>query len=781
MRFSDKFIKANDNMCSFDEHIPAPYFRKKFSLDFVPQKAEITICGLGFYELYINGKEITKGPLAPYINNTNEICYYDNYDITDMLSKGENVIGILLGNGFRNCFGGFVWKFDKAKSRGPVITALAFEAVGEGEEQSLKFEADTTFKTHPSPIIFDDLRMGYRYDSRLEIPNWNLASFDDSEWENAKTAMQPAGEARLCRAEPITVTEKIKPVSIKHYDELPFAYENSSQKAKEMPETIRKNVYVFDFGVNSAGVTVLKINGLEGQQISIRHAEHTVRGNFSMNTTMFKREDKTVAERYLEYGQRDIFICKGGEETFIPKFKYDGFRYAYVEGLLPEQVNEDTLTYYIMNSDIKSRAGFNSSNEILNRLQECTRRSDLSNFYYFPTDCPHREKNGWTGDAAVSAEHMLLNLKASNSLKVWCECIAAAQRTDGTLPGIVPTGGWSYRQFGPSWDGVCVDLPYFIYKYDGDISVIKENASLILRYFHYIMSRRNERGLIEVGLGDWCDPFRAVNGKIAAPLEVTDSITIYDIAVKATHLFGIANMDYAKQFTKQISKDMREAIRKHLIDFNTMTVDGDCQTAQAFAIEAGIFNDDEIEFAGKRLVDIVHRDEDENHCGMIGLRYIFHALTRIGESELAYKMVVSKNRTGYGRWISEGATTLREKFVDIESGAASLNHHFFGDVSSWMIQEIAGIKPNPHVNDVSYFEISPHFITNLDFAEAYFESANGIVKSRWQREKENIVLSVEIPENIHGKIIINDKYVINGEKVLSLTGGKTNYLIEKRE
>ena len=137
-----------------------------------------------------------------------------------------------------------------------------------------------------------------------------------------------------------------------------------------------------------------------------------------------------------------------------------------MEGLQENQVNENTLKFMVMHADLKERAGFHCSDDVLNKLFENSRRSDLSNFYYFPTDCPHREKNGWTGDAAVSAEHMLLNLTVEKSLKEWLDNIREAQNTEGALPGIVPTGGWGFDWGnGPAWDCVCVELPYYIYKY----------------------------------------------------------------------------------------------------------------------------------------------------------------------------------------------------------------------------------------------------------------------------------------------------------------------------
>lgn len=285
MKLSKKFIKANEHLCDFENHINAPYIRKSFILNFKPKFAEITICGLGFYELYINGQNITKGYMAPYISNTDDICYYDNYDISELLNTGENVIGIILGNGMRNPFGGFIWDFDKASHRGPVTVALCLEAVS--GEKRFEIEADTSFKTHPSPVLFDDLRMGYIYDSRMAIENWNKCGFDDSDWDNVITEKSPLGIKKICSAEPIKAIEVLSAVGINHYHELPFAYKDFSVSAEPLKETLRKNIYVYDFGINTSGVTMLKINGRPGQKITVRHGEALINDCFSINSTAF--------------------------------------------------------------------------------------------------------------------------------------------------------------------------------------------------------------------------------------------------------------------------------------------------------------------------------------------------------------------------------------------------------------------------------------------------------------------------------------------------------------
>lgn len=175
------FIKATEDYCTLEKNVSAPYIRRTFELEFVPEKAKISICGLGFYELYINGTNVTKGHLAPYISNPDDYCYYDKYDITSLLKKGKNVIGIILGNGLINSIGGYIWDFDKAAFRDAPKVALELVAECNGYEK-VCIEADEYFKVCSSPIKFDDFRYGEYYDAREKIENWSASDFDDSAW-----------------------------------------------------------------------------------------------------------------------------------------------------------------------------------------------------------------------------------------------------------------------------------------------------------------------------------------------------------------------------------------------------------------------------------------------------------------------------------------------------------------------------------------------------------------------------------------------------------------------
>lgn len=764
-------------MCDFDNHVSAPYFRKTFEIDFEPEAAEITITGLGFYELYVNGQNVTKGPLAPYISNFRQVIYYDNYDLTGILKKGKNAVALVLGNGMRNAFGGFVWDFHFTDSRGPVCTALCIEA--KNIDKSFLLEADESFKTHESPILFDDLRMGYVYDSTKEIDGWNEVDFDDSDWDNAQFETTPAGKRVLCKAENITYTEKLKPVSVKHYNRLPFAYKSTSLDSEPFEESIRENVYVYDFGQNNAGISVLKINGKPGQRITVRHGEHAPNGLFSISNISFIRPDST--ERYLNFCQTDVFICKGGEETFIPKFKYDGFQYLYVEGLEEDQATEDAFEYWTISSSLEKRASFDSSSETLNKLAQMTCRSDVSNFLYFPTDCPQREKNGWTGDASMSAEHILLWLKAEKSLAQWLEMARYDQQPDGNIHSIIPTHGWSLTCCvgGPAWDSFMFKITKEIYRHTGDKKIIKENAQMMLRYLSFILTKIREDGTVCYGLPDWVDPNEKKLGRTASPGYVTDTLMALMNAEDGAFLFREAGLSFEADFAENIAKLFRKNFREHLVCPDTLIVSGNCQTSQALAIAAGIFDDNEIETARKNLLDIIHRDGDINACGMQGIRYIFHVLCDMGEYELAYRMIVSENRCCYGNWVKKGLTTLAEKFFfDSDPDLGSLNHHFLGDILSLFIQEFAGVKPNPDYTDTKYFVISPCFLKALDHCQASYYAESGELSSRYEKIGENeYKLTINVPDGMYGTLKLRNSSV-EGKTEIDLSVGSYEFIVK---
>ncbi len=527
-------------------------------------------------------------------------------------------------------------------------------------------------------------------------------------------------------------------------------------------ESPKTGGYIYDFGKNSAGIFRMVIkNTTPGQKISLQCAEHVTPGG---------KLDYTNINFFPDgYCQRDVYICRGAEEeVFVPDFVYHGYRYLYVHGITDEQATEDLLTYIEINSDISARATFSCSDEIANKLYAMCDNSDLSNFHYFPTDCPHREKNGWTGDAATSSEHMVMTLSVENSWREWMNNIRAAQSIDGHIPGIVPTTGWGFDWGnGPAWDRAVFDLPYFTYLYRGTTEMITENAHMMLRYLELITRVRNERGIVTWGLGDWCP-----TSSIHIPGEgFTNGIMIMDMCRKAEIMFKAVGLELHADFAKRLGAEMKDAVRREYLDESTMTILGNSQSGQALAIYYDLLTPAEKNIAFKVLLDLIEKNDGKFSVGYLGARCIFHVLSEYGYTDLAYKMITGDTYPSYGINVKLGLTTLPEVFAQVErferedgigGGGASLNHHFFGDIKHWFIRRVCGINVNPHGDNPNEILVYPHFVEGLSHAEATYDAPAGKVTVSWKRDGDKIILSAYGDAGIKIGVKLENGYCFEG-------------------
>ncbi len=739
--FSKQFIAATTERSELNHSVPAPYFRKKITVEKPIKNAICTICGLGFYRFWLNGQERTKGFLSPYITNPDKILDYDKYELTSELKQGDNVLAFQLGNGMQNSFGGFVWDFDKAafRSAPKMAVCLQIEYVDGCVE---RYEGDESFLCAPSPVLRDDLRFGEMYDANFEIDGWNEVDFDDSAWHKAIKAECPQGEVVLCEANAIQELQQLKPISIKY--------------GKWVPGTSKDHHYgyIYDFGLNTTGIVKLKIQAHKGQRITLTFGELLDGEDFYTDNISFVRPDTA---NYPDYVQHDIYIAKGfGIEEYEPSFTYHGFRYVFVEGITEEQATSELLTYKVMATKLEEVGDFSCSCDTLNALQKMTRNAVISNFWHIPTDCPHREKNGWTADIALSAEHILLNLDPYHNLYEWMRHVRKAMNEKGALPGIVPTAGWGFHWGnGPAWDQVIVELPYQMYRYYGDKKIVEENIVAIMRYVKYLETRRDEKGLVAFGLGDWCAP---VPPDQVTPLIVTDSIISMTIFQKAALLSRICGNVEDAEYCEQVAADLKECIRKNLIDLETCIVRGETQTAQAMAIYYDVLTGNEKEKALQVLLSYLEKENWHLNTGVLGARVMFHVLADYGYADLAYDVITVPTAHSYGYWVKQGYTALAEDFTPEEKFIQSKNHHFFGDISAFFIKDICGIHYNPNLNDLSYVEIKPNFIDKLDYAKAYHETPKGKIKVEWQRKTETVELKISLPKEMKYDFCISQKY-----------------------
>lgn len=712
---SKRFVAAGSVFCTREKHINAPMMRRKFSVD-AGKNVELYICGLGFYELYINGVHITKGKFAPYISNPDVHLHYDKYDLTPYLRAGENVIGLLLGNGFLNCIGGVPWSFEQASYRSAPKVALSVLIDGE-----LAFEADERFVCAPSAITFDDLRMGEYYDARLEQKDWCSVDFDDRAWKPAVAAETPKGDAVLCTAEPIRLMREVTAVSIWRAE----------------------GGYVFDFGENQSGAWRIKIKGEKGQHLKFQHGEV-----LTENRSVYTRNAISPQDN-LALIQTDVYICRGdGDyEYYEPHFTYHGFRYVFVEGIYEHQVNTDTLTMLVYHSAFPAYSELRTDNEIVNKIQRMVRNSDLSNFYYFPTDCPQREKNGWTGDASLSAEQMLYNFDCTVSLRAWLEHMRGLQKESGAIPCICPTDQWGYAWgTGPGFDRVIVELPYQMYRFSGNPEIVIENAPAIMKYVNYLQTRKNENGLYAFGLPDWCECLESAEHICSTPLEVSDTLICIDMYQKIEKMFCAVGLVQDAQKCADEAGVLIKRFRERYLD-EDLYISCHTQTAQAEAICFNVFTEEEKPAAIRNLVSLINQ-WGHFKTGIFGARVLFRTLVDYGEAELAYKLITQDRFPSYRKWADFGMTTLAESFVETYDGSIfpkngnrvlSYNHHMWGDVSGWFYRYILGMDINPTYCNANHIHIDPVCFAEINEAYGKYER-NGRVLEFTATKKEKCAM-----------------------------------------
>ena len=363
--------------------------------------------------------------------------------------------------------------------------------------------------------------------------------------------------------------------------------------------------------------------------------------------------------------------------------------------------------------------------------------------------------------------------------------ICAAQRDDGALPGIVPTSGWGFAWGnGPVWDQALVELPYRTYLYRGDSSLFLECADAVVRYLNYISQKRDERGLLNIGLGDWCHALRRGGANHLCPNEVSDTVTAYSICRRAEWMFGEVGQLVQQRFAGILGDEFYAAIRKYLIDPSTCTMRGSCQAAQAIGLYYGVFEPGERQAAYQRLLQLIHLSGDRMDFGMIGARVVFRTLAEFGNAELAYRMITRTDAPSYGIAVSDfGLVSVPETFEPTVNGyQTSLNHHFMSDFSGFFIAYIAGLQINPYRNDPSFVRVQPSFLNQLNYAQAHCLTPAGRVAVRWEKHEGGITLTVEKAEGVSGELLLPGGFVfsvaqgyrpdwLHGRRMLELQSG----------
>lgn len=739
--------------------------RKPFTISKKIKEAVISISGLGHYELTLNGKKVGNSEFAPLWTDYDKTVYYNTYEINAKdLPKGENVIGVLLGNGMYNMLAERYAKF--FVSFGPPTLFLKMKVVYEdGSEQIIK--TDSTWKYAKSPITFNSIFGGEDYNANLEQKGWDSANFNDTNWKAVVIQEAPKGVLRAQQTPDVKVEEQ-------------FA-------VKAVTEPL-VGVRVFNMGQNLSGFPTIKVKGKKGQTVRIWVGE-------GLNDDGTVGQGRSGKPYYYDY------TFKGeGVEEWQPKFSYYGYQYIQIEGVNYKEVKDASLPTIV---DLKSNfiynsagtaGSFTSSNEIFNKAHELINNAIKSNFQSVLTDCPHREKLGWLEESHLNGPGLIYNYNLKNYIPGIMQNIADAQRENGMIPTIAP----EYVVFGgdftdsPEWGVAGVILPWMYYEYYGDDSLLKEYYPVMKKYVDYLTSMAKD-GIVSYGLGDWYD-----YGEHAAGYSKNSPIAL---SATSHYCFGVDLLAKAAKLLNKkedavtyenLAISVKNAFNGKFFDERTKQYGTGSQFSNAVPLFMGMVASENKQAVLDNLVNDIKARNYRLTTGDVGNRYLFQVLARNGLNDVMYKMHNHYDAPGYGFQIKFGLTTLTEQW-DPRKGN-SWNHFMLGQIEEWFYRSLVGIVLDEANPGFTHFFLQPEIVGDMTFAKGTYHSVFGEIASEWEKKEDKLVFKFTIPANttatlklpvakntvikVNGKKLSNSKTLQNEEGKTTFDLGSGIYVVE---
>ncbi len=717
---------------------PAPHFRKEFQTTKTIKQATVYVCGLGFYELSLNGEKVGDEVFTPAVTNfdkrslhktlyffddqSSQRVLYNTYQVTDQLKQGANAIGVILGNGWYNqrdrTVEGQMW-YDT-----PRLLCQLEITYADGSTETIC--SDPSWKVSDGPLLHDAIFTGEQYDARLELTGWEHPGYDDSSWQPALLVRAPAGRLSAQLAPPEKITRTLVPDYIEQKDDSTYLY--------ALPEVV-------------SGWAELKVKGASGDYVRLRF----------------------IGEENNDYGQRDEYTLKGGEmEQWEPRFTWHTFRYIeVVSHHVP--FDEKSLIVKVVHTNPEVRGSFQCSNELFNRINEAYLRTQKANFHgSISSDCPHRERLAYTGDAQVIVESSLLTFDMTQFYRKWFDDMADARnKKTGYVPHTAPFGGGGG---GPAWGSAYVIMPWAYYCYYGDTSLLEQHYEGMKQWVSYLSTRTDERGIVVREepdgwcLGDWCTP-----GRVDLPEPLVNTAYYFHMA---TLMKKIANTLGKKEdyqhfdaLTQQIKQDFNAAFfcaeTNHYWEGR--------QGADVFPLAFGLVPSDKKEAVFNAL--LAHLEHLDYHfdTGILGTPLLLQVLSENGRADVAFQLMNQRDIPGFGYLLDNRFTGLWENW----EGHSSRCHPMFGSVVAWMYRHLNGIQVDEESPGMKHFIIAPQIVGDLTHCKASFESLYGLIRSEWEIADTHFVLTVEIPANTTATIILP-----NGDKHHAVEPGIHHFPID---
>jgi len=698
-----------------------PLLRKSVLVNKRIKNASVFVCGLGQFEMSINGKKTGDHFLDPGWTNYSKHSLYVSFDVTNELKQGKNVIGVMLGNGFYYIPGQRYRKMTGAYG----LPKLIFRMMIEYEDGALEnIISDNSWKTAPSPVVFSSIFGGEDYDAGLAYAGWDDAAFDDTQWKNVIITEGPA-LLNSQTAEPLKVMEKFTVVK-KH--------------------RLNSGAWVYDLAQNFSGIPAVTVSGNKGDTVRIIPSE-------------LLNEDGTANQKGSGGPSYFTYILNGGaSETWHPRFTYYGFRYLQVTCIARDSLRNPPRVLNIEGWHIRNGASgtgsFETSDSLFNKTNRLIDWAIKSNTMSVFTDCPHREKLGWLEETHLMGSSVQYNYDISGLCRKVIKDMINAQYPDGKVPEISPEFTKFDAPFdeSPEWGSAAVILPWYNYQWYGDKETLKEAYEMMKGYTGYLQ-RKSDNNILSHGLGDWFDigPNRPGVSQLT-PLGVTaTAMYYYDLCIvsRTAKLLGHAE-DVIKY--DQLADSVKKSFNQKFFNSKTFQYATGSQAANAMAVFMDLAEPQYRDSVIGNIIKDVRTRNNALTAGDIGYRYVLRALENAGRSDVIFDMNNRDDVPGYGYQLKHGATALTESWQAYPS--VSNNHFMLGHLMEWFYAGLCGIKQAPDGVAYNKIEIRPQPVGNIRYAKASFHSPYGLISTHWKKTGANFQLDVTIPGNTIAEIFL---------------------------
>jgi alpha-L-rhamnosidase len=717
----------------------APMLRKEFTLGKSVTSARVYICGLGLYDLRINGKAVDDSVLNPAHTHYLKTVNYKVYDVTRLLKTGSNCIAVELGKGFFEVVEKNAWNWEKAAWYGPVRMICDIKVhYANGVSQTIASD-DSWEICVDGPTIADSIYDGEHYDSRKEKAGWDLPGYSGGGFGKADIMPAPAGQLKAEIMPGMKVVRTLTPVSVKQP---------------------KKDCFVFDAGEVVAGWATFTMSCPAGTKITLKYGEKL---NDDGTLRLFDVCGVEILDNIPP--QTDVYIFKDDKTvSWTPKFNYKGFQYIEIADC-PVPLTPKNIEIQVIHTAVRTIGDFACSNSLFNRIHQNVVRSIPNNMHGKLTDTPTYEKNGWMGDAQVIMETALYNFDMTSLLEKWSHDMRDCMRDDGLMPEMVPTGGEDWGMVHSSeWNSAYLSTMVNLNQYCGNKSLAKAHYQSLLKYGEYEITVLKDF-ISSSCLNDWAavgaDPHDGKPGRgCAAPEGGTLSSTAYaywifrTISQIATNMNDTAN---AEKFAT-IARDVKLAFNQKFYDeakgyYVSEIPAGYRQTSSLLPLAFNMPPEEKRPILLSHLLEDVKARDYHLNTGLLGTKFLLPVLTEAGFGDAAYKIADQKTYPGWGYMISQGATSTWETW---EPACRSYNHFALGTVDEWFYKYLAGIRC--HSDGYREITINPHVLGELTFVNASTDTVRGKVSSEWAKNTNNtMTLKVTVPVGSTAAIMIPAK------------------------